>query len=83
MASHASPPHRSRLVPPGPSVVGLVEIDRPDVAGTAAIVVAFATGDRALALESAQVAHCRGLAGESKKFLNLTRGRHDSGTAML
>jgi hypothetical protein len=38
VASHASPPHRSRLVPPGPSVVGLVEIDRPDVTGTGAIV---------------------------------------------
>ena len=65
MASHASPPHRSRLVPPGPSVVGLVEIDRPDVTGTGAIVASDATPTSGDAVLTGEVAAGDIVAGDT------------------
>jgi hypothetical protein len=61
-------------------------IGRPgddEAAGAAAFVIPFTAGDRPLSLERTEVAHRRGLAGESKMLLDFTRRGHDSGAAML
>jgi len=58
-------------------------ISEDETARAAAVVVSVAAGDRPLALERTEVADRSCLAGESEKLLDLTRGGHDSGTAML